>query len=128
MKTVDCPRSASTVCQTLGSNAFLPSDEVSSTFQVNDDFTKIYGKHTFKMGIEWQHVKFSTLQPPWSRGQFNFDGVYTNIPGASPSSENTGSRQFLLTPALFRPWEGPIMSAAPACRTLAPAYSCPTSP
>src|SRR6266576_2747152 len=86
--------------QTLGSNAFLPSDEVSSTFQVTDDFTKIYGKHTFKMGFEWQHVKFSTLQPPWSRGQFNFDGVYTNIPGASPSSENTGIAQFLLTPTL----------------------------
>ena len=84
--------------QTLGSNAFLPSDEVSSTFQVTDDFTKIYGKHTFKMGFEFQHVKFSTLQPPWSRGQFNFDGVYTNIPGASPSSENTGIAQFLLTP------------------------------
>jgi hypothetical protein len=84
--------------QTLGSNAFLPSDEVSSTFQVTDDFTKIYGKHTFKMGFEWQHVKFSTLQPPWSRGQFNFDGVYTNIPGASVSKENTGIAQFLLTP------------------------------
>jgi hypothetical protein len=84
--------------QTLGSNAFLPSDEVSSTFQVTDDFTKIYGKHTFKMGFEFQHVKFSTLQPPWSRGQFNFDGVYTNIPGASPSSQNTGIAQFLLTP------------------------------
>jgi len=84
--------------QTLGSNAFLPSDEVSSTFQVTDDFTKIYGKHTFKMGFEFQHVKFSTLQPPWSRGQFNFDGVYTNIPGASPSSENTGIAQFLLSP------------------------------
>ena len=56
--------------QTLGSNAFLPSDEVSLDFQVTDDFTKIYGKHTFKMGFEFQHVKFSTLQPPWSRGQF----------------------------------------------------------
>ena len=86
--------------QTLGSNAFLPSDEVSSTFQVTDDFTKIYGKHTFKMGFEYQHVKFSTLQPPWSRGEFDFQGVYTNIPGASPSSENTGIAQFLLTPTL----------------------------
>jgi hypothetical protein len=85
---------------TLGSNAFLPSDEVSSTIQITDDFTKIYGKHTFKMGFEAQHVKFSTLQPPWSRGQFNFDGVYTNIPGASDSTENTGIAQFLLTPIL----------------------------
>ena len=28
----------------------------------------------------------------------NFDGAYTNIPGASTSSENTGIAQFLLTP------------------------------
>ena len=65
---------------TLGSNAFLPSDEVTSTFQLTDDVTKIYGKHTFKMGIEWQHVKFSTLQPPWSRGEFDYNGDYTEIP------------------------------------------------
>lgn len=81
---------------TLGSNAFLPSDEVSSTMQFTDDFTKIYGKHTFKMGFEFQHVKFSTLQPPWSRGQFNFDGPYTDVPNVGGG--NTGRAQFLLTP------------------------------
>ena len=82
--------------QTLGGNAFLPSDEVSSTFQLTDDLTKIYGKHTFKMGFEWQHVKFSTLQPPWSRGQFNFDGNYTDVPGKG--GDNTGIAQLLLIP------------------------------
>ena len=81
---------------TLGSNAFLPSDEVTSTFQVTDDFTKIYGKHTFKMGFEWQHVKFSTLQPPWSRGEFDFGSVYTDVPNVK--NGNTGRAQFLLTP------------------------------
>jgi hypothetical protein len=81
---------------TLGSNAFLPSDEVSSTFQLTDDVTKILGKHTFKMGIEWQHVKFSTLQPPWSRGEFDYNGDYTEIPGVD--SGNTGRADFLLTP------------------------------
>lgn len=84
--------------QTLGGNAFLPSDEVSSTIQVTDDFTKIYGKHTFKMGFEQQHVKFSTLQPPWSRGQFNFDGTYTDIPNVGGG--NTGRAQFLLSPCV----------------------------
>ena len=83
---------------TLGSNAFLPSDEVSSTIQFTDDFTRIYGKHTFKMGFEYQHVKFSTLQPPWSRGEFDFKGVYTNVPGASTGANNTGIAQMLLTP------------------------------
>ncbi|HTF23464.1 MAG TPA: TonB-dependent receptor [Candidatus Limnocylindria bacterium] len=81
---------------TLGSNAFLPSDEVSTTFQFTDSVTKIYGKHTFKMGFEFQHVKFSTLQPPWSRGEFDFSGLYTEIPGVGGS--NTGRVQMLLTP------------------------------
>src|SRR6266404_1991403 len=82
--------------QTLGSNAFLPSDEVTSTFQLTDDVTKIYGKHTFKMGFEWQHVKFSTLQPPWSRGEFDYNGDYTDVPNSNVG--NTGRAGFLLTP------------------------------
>jgi len=82
---------------TLGSNAFLPSDEVTSTFQLTDSVTKIYGKHTFKMGFEWQHVKFSTLQPPWSRGEFDYNGDYTEIP--TIDSGNTGRADFLLIPA-----------------------------
>jgi len=80
---------------TLGSNAFLPSNEVSSTIQLTDNVTKIYGKHTFKMGIEYQHVKFSTLQPPWSHGQFNYGG-YTDSPGGTGG--NVGIADFLLVP------------------------------
>ncbi|MBZ5514020.1 MAG: TonB-dependent receptor [Acidobacteriia bacterium] len=86
---------------TLGSNAFLPSDEVTQTNQVTDNFTKSYGKHTFKAGIEYQRVKYSTLQPPWSHGQFNYDGVYTRMPGGN--SENAGRANFLLTPASVCP-------------------------
>jgi hypothetical protein len=82
--------------QTLGSNAFLPSDEVSQTLQVTDDFTKIYGKHSFKAGIEYQHVKFSTLQPAWSHGQFQYNGGFTDIPNASNTTG--GIAQFLLPP------------------------------
>jgi hypothetical protein len=74
----------------------LPSDEVTSTFQLTDDVTKILGKHTFKMGFEWQHVKFSTLQPPWSRGEFDYNGDYTDIPNSN--NGNTGRAGFLLTP------------------------------
>ncbi len=85
---------------TLGSNSFLPSDEISSTIQLTDDLTKIYGKHTFKMGFEWQHVKFSTLQPSWSHGEFDYDGNFTEIPSGVASSDqgNTGRAAFLLTP------------------------------
>jgi Carboxypeptidase regulatory-like domain/TonB-dependent Receptor Plug Domain len=83
---------------TLGGNNFLPSDEVSQTLQITDDFTKIYGKHNFKTGIEYQHVKFSTLQPAYSRGQFDYNGTYTDIPNNNSSS--TGLAQFLLQPEL----------------------------
>ncbi|MFZ0959844.1 MAG: TonB-dependent receptor [Terriglobia bacterium] len=82
---------------TLGSNNFLPSDEISQTTQVTDNFTKIYGKHTFKMGMEYQRVKFSTLQPPWSHGQYGFDSNYTRAPN-SGETDPTGIAQFLLTP------------------------------
>jgi len=82
----------------LGSNNFLPSDEVSQTIQVTDDFTKIYGKHSFKLGIEVQHVKFSTLQPAWSRGAFDYNGTFTDIPGQN--SNQTAIAQILLPPAL----------------------------
>ena len=67
------------------------------TIQVTDDFTKIYGKHSFKMGIEYQHVKFSTLQPAWSRGAFDYNGQFTDIPGQN--SNTTGIAQILLQPA-----------------------------
>jgi hypothetical protein len=81
---------------TLGSNNFLPSDEVSQTLQVVDDFTKIYKQHNFKMGIEYQDVKFSTLQPAFSRGQYDFNGEFTDIPNLNSST--TGIAQMLLDP------------------------------
>jgi hypothetical protein len=81
---------------TLGSNAFLPSDEISQTLQVTDDFTKVWRSHSFKAGIESQHVKFSVLQPGYSRGNFDFNGTYTDIPQLNNGA--TGRAQFLLTP------------------------------
>ena len=85
----------------LGSNAFLPSDEVSDTLQITDDLTKVYGAHSFKMGIEFQNVKFSTLQPAYSRGQFGYNSAsssvsYTDIPNVGGGA--TGRAQFLLGP------------------------------
>jgi hypothetical protein len=82
---------------TLGSNAFLPSDEVSDTIQITDDFTKIYRQHSFKMGIEFQNVKFSTLQPAYSRGDFEYNSdEFTDV--VNIGGGNTGRGQFLLDP------------------------------
>lgn len=80
----------------LGSGDFLPSNEVSQTLQVVDDFTKIYGKNSFKMGVEYQDVHFNTLQPAFSRGEFDFTGNFAGVPGQA--GDQTGRAQFLLTP------------------------------
>ncbi len=82
--------------QTLGSNEYLPSDEATATLQVMDDFTRIYGKHTFKMGVEFQNAKFSTLQPVASHGYFQYSGTYTDIPNQGATTG--GLAQFLLPP------------------------------
>jgi hypothetical protein len=82
---------------TLGSNSFLPSDEKTTIWQVNDDFTRIYGRHNFKTGIQYQRLKFSTLQPAWSHGQFDYDGTFVDIPNVSNTTG--GIAQMLLTPA-----------------------------
>lgn len=75
---------------TLGSNSFLPSNETTQTTQLTENLTKIYSKHTFKMGMEFQHIKFSTLQPAFSHGQISFDGNYAGI----------GMAQVLLNPQM----------------------------
>jgi len=97
----------------LGSNNFLPSDEVSQTLQVTDDFTKIYGKHSFKMGVEFQHVKFQTLQPAYSHGQFDYNGSFTDVPNLNSST--TGIAQFLIPPAADTSnWEGETIPSSAA--------------
>ena len=90
------PAIAITNLQTLGSNQFLPSDEATATIQATDDFTRIYGKHSFKMGIEFQNAKFSTLQPATSHGRFEYSGTYTDIPNQGATTG--GLAQFLLPP------------------------------
>jgi len=81
--------------QTLGSNQYLPSDEATATIQITDDFTRIYGKHSFKMGLEFQNAKFSTLQPVASHGTFQYSGTYTDVPNQGTVN---GLAQLLLTP------------------------------
>ena len=72
------------------------ADEISQTLQLTDDFTKIWKQHSFKMGVESQHIKFDTLQPAFSRGNFDYNGQYTDVP--TENNGGTGRAQFLLTP------------------------------
>jgi hypothetical protein len=87
---------------TLGSNQFLPSIELSTTSQVTDNLTKAAGRQTFKVGFQYQRLGFSILQPFTGRGAWNFSGVYTEVPSTvgtgTGGGGNTGLAQMLLTP------------------------------
>jgi hypothetical protein len=80
----------------LGSNGYLPSDEVSATLQFTDNLTKQMGRHSLKVGFEFQQLRFSILQPPYGRGEFTFSGLYTDV--VNNTNGNTGMAQMLLTP------------------------------
>jgi hypothetical protein len=82
--------------QQMGPAAFVPGKRVSDTSQLTENLTKIYGNHTFKSGFEMQHLRFPWFAPAYPRGQFQFDGTYTEVPTASGGS--TGIAQLLLAP------------------------------
>lgn len=89
----------------LGGAGWLPGNRFSNTEQMTENLTKIYGKHTFKGGAEFQYIYFPWIAPPASKGEFYFDGNYTSMPLESSSSGvangldgTTGRAQFLITP------------------------------
>jgi hypothetical protein len=80
----------------LGSNNYLPSAEYSNTYQITENLSQQFGRHSVKAGYEYQQLRFSILQPPQGRGSFSFSGLYTDVP--TENSGNTGIAQLLLTP------------------------------
>ena len=73
-----------------GSPGYLPADEYQNNWQVLDNVTINKGKHALKMGVSLQSIRFSTLEPPDSRGYYQYDGTFTSIP-QNPSGLPTGS-------------------------------------
>jgi hypothetical protein len=81
----------------LGSSPYLYANDNNQTLQVSESFTKIRGpRHTIKAGVEGSDIRAATIQPPYSRGEFDFSGNFTSIPNVLDAS--TGAAQFLLTP------------------------------
>ena len=80
----------------LGGSGWLPGNRFSDTEQMTENLTKIYKKHTFKAGAEFQYIYFPWIAPPASKGNFYFDGNYTSIPLQADGT--TGRAQFLISP------------------------------
>ena len=81
----------------IGIGGWMPTLAYAHTLQLTDNVTKVYGKHTFKAGFEWQHIPNSIFQPALPRGDFTYSGQFSAIPGQSTGL--TGISDLLLLPA-----------------------------
>lgn len=80
----------------IGVPAYMPSSEKQNVLQIIDNVSKTWRNHTFKTGINFQHVRFFGLQPPNGIGSQSFSGTYTSDPGQPTVVTGSGVADFLL--------------------------------
>lgn len=75
-----------------GSPEWSTTDEHENVYQILDNVTKIAGSHALKAGVSFQNIRFSTLQPQFSRGEYNYNGNGTaNLTQGGSTVSNTGN-------------------------------------
>ena len=75
-----------------GSPEWSTTDEHENVYQILDNVTKIMGNHALKAGVSFQNIRFSTLQPQFSRGEYNYNGNGTaNLTASGATVSNTGN-------------------------------------
>jgi hypothetical protein len=67
----------------FGASGYDPSVEHQNIYQLLDNVTRIVGNHSLKFGVEFQSIRVGAIQPPQSRGAYDFNGLYTSNLGAS---------------------------------------------
>ncbi|MGB9147722.1 MAG: TonB-dependent receptor, partial [Acidobacteriaceae bacterium] len=80
----------------LGVGNYTPTLQYVWSIEGVDGVTKVYRNHTFKTGIQIDDLEGNISQPPQGRGDFNFNGQYTDIPNKNSSLNGIGD--LLLTP------------------------------
>lgn len=78
----------------IGGPQWYPAIEYENVFQFLDNVTKVAGKHTIKMGVEFQHVRVATTAPVEPHGYYSYSGAYTSQPG-SATPTGFGAADFL---------------------------------
>lgn len=66
----------------FGTPTWTPTDEHQNVYQILDNLTKIVGNHSLRTGINFQRIRFSTLQPIEPRGTYNYTGKFTAAAGS----------------------------------------------
>jgi hypothetical protein len=79
----------------LGDSGSAPAVLVSQNAQWSDNFTKILGRHTLKVGGEVRRLQYNAFQSSQPRGTLSFSTIYTSNPAAS-SGTGIGAADLLL--------------------------------
>ena len=79
----------------LGHAGWVVSERFSNTAQFSDNLTKLYKSHTFKGGYIYQDIFFGSTQPPYARGEYNWDGRYTSV--VNQTDDSTSRAMMLLS-------------------------------
>jgi hypothetical protein len=73
----------------------LPQVQRDNTWNFSTSFSRNIGRHTWKTGFEFTHFTMAYLQSLFARGDFIFNGGYTNDP-QNPNTTGDAFADFLL--------------------------------
>lgn len=76
----------------------LPQTQRDNTTYLASSISRTTGRHTWKAGFQFTHFTMAYLQSQFVRGQYEFNGTYTNDP-SNPSSTGNPFADFLLSDA-----------------------------
>jgi outer membrane receptor protein involved in Fe transport len=74
----------------------MPTIEATSGMEVFDNVIKVRGQHEFRTGFEFNHIRGNITQPSYSKGEFGFNDIYSDIP--NKNSSLLGIADLLLIP------------------------------
>jgi hypothetical protein len=81
--------------ETVQDSDNLPQTQRDNTWYFSDGFSRTTGRHTWKVGFQFTHFTMAYLQSLFVRGNFIFNGTYTNDPN-NPNNTGDAFADFLL--------------------------------
>jgi hypothetical protein len=82
----------------IGVGNFTPTIQTVYSIEGSDSVTKVLRGHTFKTGVQVDDLVANISQPPQGRGNYTFNGQYTDIPNKNNSLNGIGD--MLLIPSV----------------------------
>jgi hypothetical protein len=81
--------------ETVQDSSNLPQVQRDNTTYFSSSFSRTQGRHTWKAGFQFTHFTMAYLQSQFVRGNFIFNGAYTQDP-ANPDTTGDAFADFLL--------------------------------